>query len=454
MLSEKEIQEYIWNNKDDFSNLFEPANFPVLTDKKPWEYTPSELLYFHMIERYEKIWNSLYYLDFFGCEVPLKKENDSTIRADFLGALEGQNGIVIIELKKSKQTERQSYTELLAYSNHLRNTFAPMCKADIVYLLIAPMHERIVREATINTLLYDNNNVCALIPSWENNDVSTLKLKLWIPEFSEFVQISEGSITQSNFEICKITWEALPGNWSPDKKGESPKQYMIDRLNSISTIAAQMMEAYGIHGFVYCSQAYSELGEILPLTNALIIGGLNPYKVTKNRTLISNGTMSIYEADNTSVDDINMMHIIPELERSANEENMTHNYFSELSYSWLNKIYEIGFRIVKIMTKSLDRDNIELGYGSFDWKTFQEIMIEDILCYNFRITLTGIMRELFIEYSVRDWDYIKENGYEDHPIYSHGDIPHEIVDIFNSHIYIREFIKRLYSPYHELEQYI
>ena len=97
MLSEKEIQEYIWNNKDDFFNLFEPANFPVLTDKKPWEYTPSELLYFHMIERYEKIWNSLYYLDLFGCEVPLKKENDSTIRADFLGALEGQNGIVIIE---------------------------------------------------------------------------------------------------------------------------------------------------------------------------------------------------------------------------------------------------------------------------------------------------------------------------------------------------------------------
>lgn len=57
-----------------------------------------------------------------------------------------------------------------------------MSGGDIIYVLISPIGERIVGQATINTLIYDNNKVCLLVPKYENNDISTLKLELWIPD--------------------------------------------------------------------------------------------------------------------------------------------------------------------------------------------------------------------------------------------------------------------------------
>ena len=79
--------------------------------------------------------------------IRLAKEDDSTIRTDFLGCLEGQNGFVVCELKVNRQPERQAYTELFAYANHVRSKFPPMGRRDIFYLLISPMEERIIREA-------------------------------------------------------------------------------------------------------------------------------------------------------------------------------------------------------------------------------------------------------------------------------------------------------------------
>ena len=106
------------------------------------------------------------------------------------------------------------------------------------------------------------------------------------------------------------------------------------------------------------------------------------------------------------------------------------------------------------MTKSIDRDSIETSSGIFNWEAYQRIYIEDTHCYNFDISLTGLLRELFIEYSILDWEYIKQNGYEDHPIYDDGDFPNELIDIIHSQYYIREFIKRLQDPYHKLQRYV
>ena len=452
-MTEKEIQNYIWKHKEEFDKFLQPIEFPEKPVKSPWEYSPTEILYYHIIDKYKAIWEAVQSIDFFGCEVSLKKEGDSTIRTDFLGAFEGQNGIVIVELKKSEQTERQSYTELLAYGNHIRNLFSPMCKTDIVYLLIAPMKERIVREATIHTLLYDKNNVCALIPSWENDDISTLNLRLWIPSIEEVCQISEGCFTEANFDVLKIAWDGLPGIWSPEKEGEEPDEDMKKKLNWLSSLAIQLMEEQGMHGFAYCSQAYSDrLRDMLPLTNSLILVAINPYKATKNRVLLSKG-VDIEEANGQDIGAIKMLDVIPEL---ANKyfDSEKEDILPYLDVSWSNILASIGYKIVNLLTKSIDRDSIETSYGIFNWETYQRIYIEDTHCYNFDISLTGLLRELFIEYSILDWEYIKKNGYEDHPIYDDGDFPNELIDIIHSQYYIREFIKRLQDPYHKLQRYV
>ena len=106
-ISEKIIQEYIWKNKNNLYELFEEVEFPKLIEKeKPWELEPSEIIFNVIISKYKELWEEVKLINLFGCEVPLKKSDDSTMRADFLANFEGLNGIGIIELKKSTQTER------------------------------------------------------------------------------------------------------------------------------------------------------------------------------------------------------------------------------------------------------------------------------------------------------------------------------------------------------------
>jgi len=85
------------------------------------------------------------------------------------------------------------------------------------------------------------------------------------------------------------------------------------------------------------------------------------------------------------------------------------------------------------------------------WDVYQTKFLEDISCHNFKIRVTGLIRELFFEYSKLDYDFIRENGYDDHLQYWHGDVPNYLVDISTSQHYVREFIRRLFNPYHEFD---
>ncbi|MDN8699460.1 hypothetical protein Q0L83_14900, partial [Staphylococcus aureus] len=76
---------------------------------------------------------------------------------------------------------------------------------DLAYILIAPMEERIVREATLLSLLLDEKPVYCLIPKWDNDDVTTLKLVPWIPDQDDLTNISEAVFHPSNIEIFKLT---------------------------------------------------------------------------------------------------------------------------------------------------------------------------------------------------------------------------------------------------------
>ena len=92
---ETEVQSFIWEHKEELFSRIEIPCFETDPGKKPWEYDPWELLYYQAIKEYEEAYKSLERLEIFGCEVRLSKEDDSTIRTDFLGCLEGENGFVI-----------------------------------------------------------------------------------------------------------------------------------------------------------------------------------------------------------------------------------------------------------------------------------------------------------------------------------------------------------------------
>jgi hypothetical protein len=448
-MTEHEIQKYIWDNRDNWESLITDYDFPTKyrfdeNEESIHLLTPYKIIYNELLSRLKETHERLYGLRLFGCEVPLKKDGDSTIRADLLGLIEGCSGIAIIELKKSAQTERQAYTELLAYASHLHSIFPTFSKDDISFILISPMEERIVREATIFSFLFDERPVFAYIPSWTDNDIKTLKLTPWIPSEEDIVHVTQSIFSQKNFEIFKVTWDKID-DWNAEK-GENPSQYMIERMNNITSYAAQIMESKGVHGFVYTSQAYPEL-PFLP--NALIVAGINPFKVAKDNYLLKEG-VNPFKLDSISDNSINILQIIPELTNKAKKVNEENEYLYELITTWSNTITGIAFDTVNLMTCNDKDQKFERGWGGMTWEQYQENMIEDALCFNFSIRATGLIRKLFVEYTREDYRYLSKFGYENHPTLSHGDIPTFVVDYLNEQYYFRDFLIRLFDPYHEI----
>ena len=109
-----------------------------------------------------------------GKEVRLAREGDSTTRVDLLGHLEEDGDLVIIELKKSYQTERQAFNQLLAYASHFCTLFPLLTESSFTLILIAPMEERGVRDAFAQELIINEKNIIAFQPEITGDSVSLI----------------------------------------------------------------------------------------------------------------------------------------------------------------------------------------------------------------------------------------------------------------------------------------
>lgn len=439
---EKEIQEYIWDHKEKFYSMIEKPVFESDPNKMPYEYEPWELLYYKTLKEYEENFKSLEGLVLFGREVRLEKSGEGTIRTDFLGCFEGENGLVICELKVNRAPERQAYTELFGYANHVRSKFAPMGRLDVFYLLISPMEERILREATITNLLYDKNRVIALIPEVEEN-IDSLKFKVWIPPKEEFKIFTKTAFAFENIDTFKISWRGALGKWSPDQKGKDPNAEMIHQLNKVSHYAAQIMEVNGINGFVYCSQLYPTSRDLGFLENGITICGINPFKAAKTRMLYEYG-YSIKDAARLSVESFSLGNIFPSILKNCKEANSEFNYWEWMDQSWLSNIEKIAFDVVKKANQTFGPAQFEQGYGEFTWETYLNRSSEDYGCWNYDTSLTGLFREIYDIKLERYYNAVDKYSSDiKSRIMESGILEWHGIDMMYSQDHIREFIRGL-----------
>lgn len=441
--SEKEIQNYIWEMREDFPELLiEPQGLDLVKfDDELSDVTAQRLIQNKINTKLSNLHKKLYGIKFIGCEVPLEQHSNTTIRADFLAVFPGDTGFAVVELKKSKQTERQAFTELLAYSNHITTLFPAMTRNDCIYILISPMETRIARDAVIQSLTFDNRNVIALIPKFADpSDINTLKLQPWVPKTSELASFTSKAFKEENFHVCKLAWEYDPVRWDAEK-GKSPPNAFINQFNNISCLTAQFMEESGIHGFTYCSQLWPELSDQFPFTNYLVIVGLNPYAVGSSQIPKIDTLNNDLKDDNYSE---NIPHIGKLISNLGSEELYIHNedILSDLYRMWGSQLFRIGKKVIDITTKNPDTKYTFIENGFFDWKTYQRQMIEHVYCHNFAIRPTGIIRHLYTDVLNLDYETCQRVGLENHPIQS--DIPYLGVDYLKSHSYFNIFIQRMF----------
>jgi hypothetical protein len=442
-MTEHEIQKHIWENKERWPELiaeFEsPKRYDFDSDNNAINnLSPDRVIFNQLIDRYEQTYKQLHGLRLIGCEVSLKKDGDSTIRADFLGMIDGVAGIALIELKKSAQTERQAYTELFGYAAHLHGIFPTMTNDDVIYILISPMKERIVREATIHSFLFDEKPVFAFIPTWTGDDVNTLKLVPWIPTEEDIVHVTDSIFSQHNFEVFKVTWDSVK-DWNASS-GEDPSSHMVERMNKISAYAAQIMEAKNVHGFVFASQNYPE---VAGLPNSIIVVGLNPFKIAKDNFFLKNGASKLDLKD--TPESISFLEIVPELESKAKELHQANNYYDDLMTVWNDTITKIALDVVNLMTSNKFNSTVQKGWGSMTWEEYQTNFKEDVLCFNYSLRPTGMLRKLYVAYTKEDFKYIAKFGYKHHPTLHHGDVQPYMADYLDNQQNFRDFLHRLFD---------
>lgn len=446
--SEKEIQLHIWNNRENFMDLVDQLTGldEIETSYELYNLLPQNLLWNRVSSQIKNIFNQLHSLNIFAVEVPLGKDNDSTIRADFLGYFPGSPGVAIIELKKSEQTERQSFTELLAYSNHLSLIFPGLSRDDVLYILISPMKTRIAREAVVQSLAFDNRKIIAFMPRLEDeNDLATLRLTPWVPSESDLSLFSNFAFNRKNLNVYKIVWKYSENDWDPPK-GESLNCRMQNQLNTVSAFAAQKMEEVGIHGFVYCSQSWPELAEVLPYSNSLVLVGLNPYAVGGAKHWLNQNSSLIFKDDFYGIiPDIS--EILPGLKENGSGKNFEKGHFSlleDLFHTWSSQLLRIGNEIVKFSTLKLDGSHTSIDQGSMNWDVYQKQIIEDVYCTNLDVRPTGLFRYLFIE--VLKSDYKTVSGLEPETHILHDSLLDLSVSMMKSQSYFRDFINRMFDP--------
>ncbi|MED3994652.1 hypothetical protein P4647_08305 [Peribacillus frigoritolerans] len=428
---EADIQKYIWEEKEWFSELIleEIPNIDVEFDVKV---EPEKLFQRITLERLKETLNYVKGMDLIGVEVPLKKEGDSTIRADFLGVNIEDVGISVIELKKDKQTERQAFTELLAYGNHLVSLFPTMVKDDIVNVLISPMEARIVREAFLHALLVDGKRIVAFIPTFEDEtDIESLKLKLWMPDENDIKNFKSHYFSKENFEVVKIAWR---GDSDTYDFNEDPNYAEKMFMNYISSYVAQVMEEKNIHGFCFTSRCFPELK--MPYPNSLIIVGMNPYKISyKNNGYVGDvDTLRQYGFEHS----VGLDDIIKGLK--LEEEHI--QYLENLHVNWSSHLVKVGTDSLRFLFKDTNGKRVSLEYGIFTLKQYWSSLIESGFAFNYDIFPTCGFKKLYSEVLKLDYEFVAKNGVNEYPM---GDIFKELIESYKSHHFIEINLGRMFG---------
>lgn len=384
-ITENEFRDFLFEkHQDSISDLVYGKRAPI-----EWEgdgFPPIRVLLQRVVEtKINEIIDGLGELVLSAKEIKLKKSGDSTTRIDLLGNSECI-GLAIIELKKSKQTERQAFTELLAYANHFCSIFPGLTESAINTILIAPMKTRTVRDAFVQEVLGNNKPSVALIPTEENGEI---RLKVYYPDESYYQWFENNLLGDRSMFVVSIAFEELKGWIDTDKNNDKKiPDYSKDALNTISSSVSHRLEAEGFHSLVYASQKWGEIGQDLPYPNVIYVIFINPF--ASFRSSCHDGQIS-GEAQEGRAAEIQVVYDqIDESEKELWLEGLEFN------------LQGLAIRIVKeeFGRCFLNTDGLEIQseISLPDWHGVKTSMIDSVFAHNLDIYQTGLLRKIYLNY--------------------------------------------------------
>lgn len=338
----------------------------------------------------------------------LRLENASThpTRIDLLGNSES-SGLSIIELKKSGQTERQAFTELLAYSSHFCSLFPGLSEDSLTSILVAPMESRTIRDAYAQELVSNKKNIIALKPDQQGEKFT---LEVCYPDDSYYRFFENNFVSDHSIVAITVVFELVDGWIDSDLKTEGggfPPSYTVDALNTISKTIASELESSGYHSIVYASQKWGEVAGRLPYPNSITVAAVNPFSLA--RTSVEGDT--IYgRSDDGRLAQVQAIH--DQLSTAGKEWFWVDTMGAAFEDKLMRKIRQ-SFKSATL-TKLKP---ISCTLGINDWYGLKTNMLESVMTHNLQAHTTGLLRSIYLEYL----EFLYQKGFDQ--IYFSDDLP-------------------------------
>ncbi|WLH78047.1 hypothetical protein PSH81_20230 [Pseudomonas sp. FP2335] len=383
-IGENKFRDYLFeNHKEDFFSLVVGRREP-----KEWvgdDFPPVHFLLQRKAERkINEILDQLEVLVLTAKELRLEQSGPHPTRIDLFGCSES-SGITIIELKKSEQTERQAFTELLAYANHFCSVFPGVNESAITSLLVAPMKGRTVKDAYVQELLLNGKNILALMPFEKEG---RFFLEVFYPEAS-YYQWFENNIFNDHSMMCvTISFPLLPG-WIDSDIGcaGSPPQYTVDALNQISNAVAHKLEGQGIHAIVYATQKWGEMASFFPYPNTLVVAAMNPFSSV--RTTTDKGRIVGRSAQGRLAQ-------VQAIYDQLTDEGKNYFWVESMESDFLGRLIRAVRDQVKLCLLN-NNGEVDLEIGIPDWYGLKTSMVDAVFTHNLEAYTTGLLREIYLE---------------------------------------------------------
>ncbi|MBO0409205.1 hypothetical protein [Aeromonas hydrophila] len=407
--SENEFRDYLYeNHKDDLFSLITGIKEPPKYDDNEWT-NINRVLQRITENKINTLIESLFDLCLLAKELTLIKSGDSTTRIDLFGNT-SENGISIIELKKSKQTERQAFTELLGYSNHMCSIFPGATEANVTSILISPMESRIVRDAFVQELVFNRKNIIALIPKVVNGRIS---LQVYYPDESYYKWFENNILSDGSMSVVALSFPIIDGWIDSDiNNGGVMPGYSKKALNTVSNAISHRLERENIHAIVYASQKWGEIARTFPFPNTIFVVGINPFSTY--RTTVIDDVVSGASGEGRLHE---IQHIYNQLDDDEREF-----WFDSLEANARGLLIRLAKEeFEKSFLVAGARVGIEYEISTPDWAGIKETMIESVFTHNLDTYTSGVIRELYQEYLLKIYKESFDNIYfvDDLPKFSY-----------------------------------
>jgi len=425
-ISENEFRDFLFDNhSENFSSIItgrrEPVNWPN------GDFPPIHIL---LQQRAEKKINetldSLEDMTLAARELRLTREADSTTRIDLVGNSESA-GLTIIELKKSKQTERQAFSELLAYSNHFCTVFPGLKESSITSILVAPMETRTIRDAYTQELVSNNKCIISLIPKYEGGKA---ELSVYYPDPSYYKWFENNLLDDRSIITVALAFQEIEGWIDLETSQQGMPKHTAKALNTITSSISNMLEACGYHSMCYSTQPWGEIarGLKLPFPNVIYVAAVNPFSSFRTE-ITENGISGNSKAGRIA--EIQAVHDqLSDSEREFWIETIEGNFH--------NRLIRLVRKEFKKLLKNKDQEKIKFDISLPDWYGLKTSMIDSVTVNHGDIYLTGLLREIHSEYI----EYIYRPDV-DYAIYYSDDIPKYFYRSLRSFLPIWEILSGL-----------